>query len=67
MKDKSRFNNSDQRMLTVIEAAHILGVHPNTVRHWCDSGLLKCYRLGFRHDRRIKQKDIDTFLEKNQQ
>ena len=50
------------RMLTVSEVAEILHVHPNTVRAWSDSGLLKAYRVGYRHDRRFRLKDIDKFL-----
>ena len=52
-------------MLTVTEAAHVLHVHPNTVRTWSDSGLLKSYRIGSRRDRRYKLEDIDTFLTSN--
>ena len=50
------------RMLTVSEVAEILHIHPNTVRAWSDSGLLKAYRVGYRHDRRFRLQDIDKFL-----
>ena len=50
------------RMLTVSEVAEILHVHPNTVRAWSDNGLLKAYRVGYRHDRRFRLQDIDKFL-----
>jgi len=50
------------RMFTVSEVAEILHVHPNTVRAWSDSGLLKAYRVGGRNDRRFRLQDIDKFL-----
>lgn len=50
------------KMLTVHEVADILHVHPNTVRHWCDQGLLKTYPVGPRGDRRFRPDDIDSFL-----
>jgi excisionase family DNA binding protein len=49
---------SPSGMLTVSEAARLLHVHPNTIRQWSDSGLLKAYRLGYRRDRRFRLEDI---------
>jgi excisionase family DNA binding protein len=37
-------------------------VHPNTIRAWSDNGLIKAYRLGYRHDRRFSFEDIEKFL-----
>ncbi len=53
---------STQGMLTIAEVAVRLHVHPNTVRRWSNSGLLRAYRLGYRRDRRFKPEDIDAFL-----
>ena len=44
------------------EVANLLGVHPNTVRHWSNIGLLKVYRIGVRRDRRYKQEEIEKFI-----
>ena len=51
-----------QGLMTVSEVALILHVHPNTVRLWGDTGLLKALRIGPRRDRRFKLEDIDVFL-----
>jgi len=55
-------NDKRDRMLTVQEVADILHVHPNTVRHWSEQGLLKAHRVGPRGDRRFRAEDIDSFL-----
>jgi excisionase family DNA binding protein len=53
----------NSNMLTVSEVAYLLHVHPNTVRHWADGGLLNAYRLGTRRDRRFKREDVEGFLQ----
>ena len=50
------------RMLTTAEVAHLLHVHPNTVRQWSNTGLIQVYRVGPRRDRRFKREDVDSFL-----
>jgi len=50
-------------MLTSTDAARLLGVRPNTVRHWSDRGILKAYRLGPRHDRRFRRQDVEALLQ----
>lgn len=50
-------------MLTSGEAAYILGIHPNTLRRWANSGKVKSYRIGNRRDRRFRKVDIQDILE----
>lgn len=53
------------RMLNVSEAAHVLHVHPNTIRMWSKIGVLKGYRIGKRRDFRFDIADIKTFLHRD--
>jgi diguanylate cyclase (GGDEF)-like protein/excisionase family DNA binding protein len=48
--------------LTVTRAAHVLGVHPNTIRAWSDAGRLRYYRINPRGDRRYRLSDLNRFL-----
>jgi DNA-binding transcriptional MerR regulator len=32
------------KLITVKRIANVIGVHPNTIRNWCDKGLLPCKR-----------------------
>ena len=52
-------------MLTTSEVAHLLHVHPNTVRQWANKRLLPAYRLGTRGDRRFKRKEVEAFIKSN--
>ena len=54
--------SANGRMLTVSQAADILGAHPNSVRRWADLDLIPSYRLGLRGDRRFKREDVLEFL-----
>ena len=56
---------SSLRMLTVTEVAHLLHVHPNTIRAWSRIGVLKAYRIGKRRDYRFSLADVKTFLYKD--
>lgn len=52
------------KLLRISEAAEILGVNPETLRRWDDSGHLKAIRLGTRRDRRYNQDEILKLIEK---
>ena len=55
-------SNNIASLMTVAQVARRLSAHPHSVRRWADSGLLSCYRIGFRRDRRFKQEDVEAFL-----
>jgi excisionase family DNA binding protein len=59
LTDTNEFSN---KRLTIKEAAQVLHVHENTIRRWCDQGILKCYRIGTRKDRRLPESEIIAFL-----
>ena len=65
VKEDSKDAVPSTRMLTVSEVAHMLHVHPNTVRLWSKIGVLKSYRIGKRRDYRFDPEDIATFLYSN--
>jgi excisionase family DNA binding protein len=46
------------RMLTVNEVAHLLNIHPGTVRRWEKDGHLKSCRIGPRGNIRFQREDI---------
>ena len=48
--------------LSVTKAAHVLGVHPNTIRAWSAQGRLRFYRINDRGDRRYRLGDLQRFL-----
>lgn len=50
-------------LLTLAEAAEQLKVHPNTLRNWDRSGLLKAKRIGVRGLRRYAKDDLMKLLE----
>ncbi len=49
-------------LLTVAQAATLLGVHPNTIRSWTDGGRLTAYRINPRGDRRFRRSDVVRLL-----
>ena len=49
-------------LLSVAQAAALLGVHPNTIRAWTDAGRLTAYRINVRGDRRFRRGDVFRLL-----
>jgi diguanylate cyclase (GGDEF)-like protein/excisionase family DNA binding protein len=49
-------------LLSVAQAATLLGVHPNTIRTWTDAGRLAAYRINVRGDRRFRRGDVERLL-----
>jgi diguanylate cyclase (GGDEF)-like protein/excisionase family DNA binding protein len=52
----------DDALLSVAQAATLLGVHPNTIRTWTDGGRLSAYRINARGDRRLRRADVVRLL-----
>jgi len=50
--------------MSITGVAAILGVHPNTIRRWSDEGLIPCFRLGPRQDRRFEQQRVMEMMYK---
>lgn len=57
-------NSKETKLLSLRETARILGVNPQTLRRWDDSGKLKAVRVGSRRDRKYKLSDIVSILER---
>jgi Amt family ammonium transporter len=49
-------------LITIAEAARLAGVHRNTVRSWCASGRLSSVRINRRGDRRVRRRDVESFV-----
>ena len=56
-------DGSGSGMLTIKEVAGMLHAHPSSVRRWAKQGLIKCYRVGMRGDRRFRAEDVNEFVE----
>jgi excisionase family DNA binding protein len=54
----------DDQMLTISKASKLLNLHMNTLRRWSDQGMLPCYRMGTRGDRRYRRGDLIDFRRK---
>lgn len=53
---------SGDSLLSVAQAAALLGVHPNTIRTWTDAGRLTAFRINARGDRRFRRRDVERLL-----
>ncbi len=51
-----------EALVSVAQAAALLGVHPNTIRSWTDAGRLPAYRINARGDRRYRSGDVQRLL-----
>jgi len=45
-------------LLSIKHICERLDIHPNTLRKWEKKGLVECYRVGARRDRRFLKEDI---------
>ena len=63
MPTQSRDRGNDlDGLISVAQAAALLGVHPNTLRAWTDAGRLTAYRINARGDRRYRRGDVELLL-----
>ena len=51
------------RMMTLAEAAEMLGVSKVTLRRWTNGNRLRSYRIGTGRHRRFRKRDLLQFLE----
>lgn len=51
-----------EQMLSSSKVAKVLNIHINTLRRWSNTGIIKCYRIGPRKDRRFSKEDVETYL-----
>ena len=58
---------AEDRWLTVAEIVEKLRVHENTVRRWLRSGELHGRNFGGRTGYRVRETDLDAFLERDPQ
>ena len=45
--------------ITIKQAAELLGVHPNTIRNWIKTGILRHYQVGRGYRVLLKTEDIE--------
>ncbi len=61
---KLRRHKMMPQMMTVKNVCEFLNVSRSSVHRWSNNGMLKCYQLGTRGDRRYTMEDIYAFLER---
>jgi len=52
------------KMFTLHEVALVLKVSDSTVRRWIRTGVLTAYKVGQRGQLRIREEDLERYLEK---
>ncbi len=62
MASSSTSGSRPDALISVAQAAALLGVHPNTVRSWTESGRLAAWRINPRGDRRYRRADVERLL-----
>jgi len=50
-----------ESLLSVCQAARILGRSPDRVRQYADAQVLKCFRFGAKRERVFAPQDVDEF------
>ncbi len=61
----SLLNRELNRMLTITEAAELLGVSCTSLRRYANEGKIKAYRVGSGRHRRFRKRDVLVYLEQN--
>lgn len=54
------------KLLRISQVAEMLGVNPETLRRWDNSGRLPAIHIGKRGDRRYKEDDILKYIAKQE-
>lgn len=52
----------EAKLITIREAAELLGVHPETLRRWDNEGKLRAVRIGEFGHRKYNKEEIEKLL-----
>lgn len=52
----------ESKLITIREAAEVLGVHPETLRRWDNEGKLKAVRIGELGHRKYNKEEIEKLM-----